>query len=250
MSLQPAKRYEWERIVRRCILGRQTKLVALVLATYASPDGSNVRPGVERLAAVCDMGESTVRRHVTALLAAGLIERVGNGGGPRKLAAVYRLTVPEDLLETVPMLDPDERTPLATVSAVRPVDNHGTPLTQQSGVTPVDNSNSAHSGERCSDENSAHFGTELRSLSRGTPLTLAPNSAHPGERPPTDQGDQTTNHQHTITDMATSPDDAYRIAAEKLARLPDLGTGLIAQAPDGTSLRDAVVWAAGQIRTA
>lgn len=183
-ELQPAGRFEWERIVRRCQIPGPTKLVALVCSTFANPDGSNVRPGEPRLAAVCGMGASTVRRHLARLLELGLLERLANGGGRRgegwARAARYRLTVPSDLLELVELLDPDD----------------GTPLTQASGVDPVDNPYSAHSGERSTADNSAHLGErsrdlddpELRSPGRQLRSLSGGNSAHPGERlPPIDQ---------------------------------------------------------------
>lgn len=112
--LSPIDPYSWTRLVRRARLGSSaTKLVALTLADYASPDGSNVRPGNDRLAAVTELGEKSVRRALEALRALGLIERVfeGSKAGRRGLADVYRLTVPDDLAERVEMLAPDEKTP-------------------------------------------------------------------------------------------------------------------------------------------
>ena len=182
MELQPAKRFEWERIVRRVRLGKSTKLVAMVLASYADTSGGSVRPGEPRLAGACEMGASTVRRHVATLVEMGLLERVSNGGGPGKWAACYRLVVPDDLLWRVPMLGPDEVSPLTQVSGVQPEDLW---------TTPVDSQNSAHLGERSSSPdpgpdspNSAHFRGELRSLSGVTPLTQV-SAHHP--LPPKDQ---------------------------------------------------------------
>lgn len=186
MTLHLAKRFEWERIVRRVVMPAATKLVAFTLAQYGSQNGDAIHPGFERLAAVCGMGHSTVRRHVDALLALGLVERVSNGGGPNKLAARYRLTIPEDLLERVQMLDPDERTPLATVSAVEAFLTDPTPLTRGSGDpdihTPVEAEISARPGERSLESNSAHLEPELRSFRDRTPLTQM--SAHHPYTPP------------------------------------------------------------------
>lgn len=240
-TLHPCKRFEWERIVRRCLIPRATKFVAFTLAQYGSANGEQIRPGIARLAAVCEMGESTVRKHIDALRKLGLVERVSNGGGPNQMAARYRLTVPDDLLERVQLLDPDETTPLATVSAVRPPRG------------PVDNEDSATQGERSSRENSAHSSTELRSFSGVTPLDIGGNSATPGERPPTDQGGIPTNsHQPASPNAAVSPvDDEYNQARSILARLSDLGASLIESAPDTLAeLRDRIVWAAGQVKTA
>lgn len=111
-ELQGCDRFEWERIVRRCLIARDLKFTALVLAGYADQRGRNVRPGAPRLAAVLGVSDATARRWVDGLIRLGLVERTSRGGGPRKRSATYRLTLPSDLLETVPMLAPDERTPL------------------------------------------------------------------------------------------------------------------------------------------
>jgi hypothetical protein len=213
--LQPAMRFEWERVVRRCRIGKTLKLVAYTLAQYGDDDGTNIRPGILRLAAVCgEMGASTLRRYVDQLLALGLIERVANGGGRNRLAAVYRLTIPEDLLDRVELLDTDEVTPPSTVSAVRRgaaraevgnsahsnepskavenrVDKESTagnsaPVTERS--TPVEKPR----GPR----NSAQFENELRSLPGVTPLTQ-------GERPPkTNQTHQPSRSSRNATSPA------------------------------------------------
>lgn len=111
-ELHGADRFDWERAVKRCRIGPDLKLTALILATWADQRGRNVRPGVPRLAAVLECSEITARRRLDRLTRLGLIERVSRGGGPRKRAATYRLTLPSDLLDMLPMLAPDERTPL------------------------------------------------------------------------------------------------------------------------------------------
>jgi DNA-binding MarR family transcriptional regulator len=171
----PDGRFEWERIVRRCRISAQTKLVAFVMAQYGNQQGERIWPGVPKLAAVTGMGESTVRRHLERLVEYGLVERLTNGGGPNRLAASYRLTIPSDLGEHFELLTPEEGTPLAQVSAVPPVDNRDS---RRDGED-----NSAHSGERSSGGNSAHLEQELRSLGEVTPLTSGGNSAHSCEHP-------------------------------------------------------------------
>lgn len=136
-ALQPAKRFDWERIVRRCRIPAQTKFVAYTLAQYGDHNGQGIRPGLERLAAVCEMGERTIKRHLAALIGLGLIERLANGGGRNQRASVYRLTVPEDLLERVDLLNPDEVTQanrVAPVASAQPVDNSGTQATTVASV--------------------------------------------------------------------------------------------------------------------
>ena len=103
-------RYEWERWLRRCILPSSTKLVGFVMATYAARDGSRIFPGVARLAATTGLSERTVRTALGNLRDVGLIERVYPGGrrGVQAYADVHRLAIPADLMDRIPMLDPEE----------------------------------------------------------------------------------------------------------------------------------------------
>jgi hypothetical protein len=118
---EPIGRFEWERILRRIRVSvPSVKLVGFAMATYASADGSNVRPGQRRLAAVLGTSEMTVRRGQSELESTGMLEMVFKGhslgrGQSGGYASEYRLTVPSDLLERVPMLGPEEgndRTPM------------------------------------------------------------------------------------------------------------------------------------------
>lgn len=110
-ELQPAGRFEWERIVRRCLIPKDLKLVAYTLAQFASSGGAHIRPGVPVLAATCRMSTRVAERHLAALRDLGLIMKTANGGGRSKQAAAYRLTIPSDLLERVELLPPSEVTP-------------------------------------------------------------------------------------------------------------------------------------------
>lgn len=107
-----ADRFEWERIVRRIVAPKHVKFLALVLATYADTDGTRVRPGLKRLAAVTGDDERNVRRILRVIREdLGLLEMVSRGGGRGRIekAAVYRLAIPADLLERATLLDPDEQ---------------------------------------------------------------------------------------------------------------------------------------------
>lgn len=114
---EPLGRFEWERLIRRAILKPPSvKLLGLVMATYASRDGTQVRPGQKRLANVMGTSVSTVERGQRALEAYGFIEMTYKGhsagrGRSGGYASEYRLTIPSDLLERIPMLDPDESHP-------------------------------------------------------------------------------------------------------------------------------------------
>lgn len=106
--LKPMDRFEWERIIRRAALPSQVKYLALMAATYGNQDGTSVRPGVERLARVMSVSEPTVKRNLSALRAAGFIERTKQGNRHAKKSDEYRLTVPSDVLDRL-VLDPDEK---------------------------------------------------------------------------------------------------------------------------------------------
>lgn len=137
VELQSCTRFEWERIVRRCMIPFAAKAVGFVLAQYGDAAGRQIRPGTPRLMAVGAMGERTVERHIATLRKLGLITKVRNGGGPNREAAEWRLTVPTDLPGRVEMLTPDEESPATQVAAVpdlQPVDNEESPATQMAAV--------------------------------------------------------------------------------------------------------------------
>jgi hypothetical protein len=174
-------RYEWERWVRRCCLPSSSKLVAFVMATYAARDGSRIFPGVARLAATTGLSERTVRTALGNLRDVGLIERVYPGGrrGQMAFADVHRLAIPADLMDRVPMLNPDEdalpkrqqlpvgkprgEVPNRQMSASQPATDDVQPATDDvptgNGCTPT-TQGSAHRSVQPSTEDSS-FGTEL-----------------------------------------------------------------------------------------
>lgn len=158
VAVMPVPRFEWERIVRRIVLPKHVKLLALVLATYSDPDGTRVRPGNEVLADVTGDSEKNVRRIMAQLRRMCLIEMVTRGGGRggKGRASEYRLTIPSDLLDRMELLSPDDRaedSPDIQVSAQsdsQPVDNSESPDTQMSSQygrdSPNDRTSDAHPG--------------------------------------------------------------------------------------------------------
>lgn len=234
MQLNGADPYAWRRIVRRARLGSSVKLVAYALADYANPDGTRIHPGNERLVAVTELGDKTVRRALSALRDYGLIDRVveGSKAGRRAIADEYRLTFPDDLMDRVPMLPPDEKpgSPV-TVTCDEPVDNAGSPVT----VT----------GHKSPDEP----GTPVNDLR--SPVTDTRNTGH-GDRPPnhapnhlspnqldnnfSDQQPEVEGAPHATaedekTDLESGEEEKdYRAANAILGRLPDLGAEFMTKA--------------------
>lgn len=104
-------RFEWERVIKKCTFKQNsTKLVALLLATYASEDGTSVRPGRERLSTVAGLSAKHVSTQLGKLEDLGLVLKLHNGssyGRRGGLASVYRLTAPSELYQ-IHMDDPSE----------------------------------------------------------------------------------------------------------------------------------------------
>jgi len=154
-QLQPIGRFEWERLIRRAIVPPAVKLLALVLATYADPDGTRVRPGTTALAAVTGGSDRTVRRHLTALRQLGLLQQVSRGGGHggSGITSEYRLTVPLDLLERVRLLGIDDTPPApspATQMAGQPAESPATAVAGQ------DDEPATRPATQMADENDLH----------------------------------------------------------------------------------------------
>ncbi|MDH2425744.1 hypothetical protein [Sphaerisporangium sp. TRM90804] len=113
--------WTWIRILRRVELGfgegkarvgsDTVQHVAAMAVTYGDPDGTHIRPSVARLARVCRKDEKTVRRCLGRLREVGLFIRVfeGSSAGRSGKADEYHLAIPDDLLQRVAMLDPDEK---------------------------------------------------------------------------------------------------------------------------------------------
>jgi predicted transcriptional regulator len=100
-------RYEWERVVRRCVLPAPVKAVAAYLSQYANKNGTRIYPGVARLSAVTGLSERSVRGALAILRDLELITRTRKGSslGRQALADEHKLTRPADLIARVHMLD-------------------------------------------------------------------------------------------------------------------------------------------------
>lgn len=82
------------------------KLCAWTLASFASKEGANVYPSVERLAREMQVSERTVNRAMSWLREAGWITKTKQGNRHEGKTNEYQLTLPADVLEQL-WLDPD-----------------------------------------------------------------------------------------------------------------------------------------------
>jgi hypothetical protein len=198
--------------VRRCKIPIGVKLVGYTLAQYGNAYGTDIRPGFPRLAATCCMGQSTTRRHVDTLLLIGLIVRVSHGGGRARRAATYRLAIPEDIAERVPMLGPDEIEPLPSRSYSAHVLSG-----VADGYSAHPNTDSAHLSERSSDGYSAQSNPLLRSDDASTPLTQV--SAHQGTHQAKEHQGGKSPQVSTSPDAPIANDGEIRVNGELLDEL-------------------------------
>jgi len=113
--------HEWMRVWVRVRAAQSVKLVGAMAAYFADyNDGANIHPGNVVLSAIC--GEMSTRAVINALAQIREWELMwryceGSKQGRRAMSDVYRLTIPKDILDRVPMLDPAYRVPS------QPVDN-------------------------------------------------------------------------------------------------------------------------------
>lgn len=98
----------WHEVLRRAQIGRTTKGVALVLASYANTDGENIFPSIAVLSVAAEVTYKTAKKAVAELIAYGLIEVVARRRGGKGRFDEYRLILAPDLLTRVRVLDPDE----------------------------------------------------------------------------------------------------------------------------------------------
>jgi len=204
-TTRPVGRYEWENVMRRLSSREQISdellLAALLLSTYADPDGTRVRPGEREFAEANRRSKPTARRRVAWLQEHGFVRLVSRGGGTgvHARASEYRLTLPVDLLErfdvrppgvvsrrhmtVVTALTHGERSSsgntahprVSAVPAPSPVDNSGTQLThgERSSLEP---DTELRSNNAVSKRNSAQIDPELRSPMRERPPTTTPTT--------------------------------------------------------------------------
>ncbi|MGV9672465.1 helix-turn-helix domain-containing protein [Gordonia sp. NPDC003504] len=128
---------DWLRSLRGADLTPLQFRVLVILATYANADGSDARPGVDRLIRECQTSRKSIQRSLRQLVEAGHIEVVSAGGG-RGRAAEYRIVLHEMARKGVTSdADSTERASLGTrkgVTGDAPVGPRPGPTTPSSGA--------------------------------------------------------------------------------------------------------------------
>lgn len=113
IHLEPIKKFDWERYIRRAGIQPTTKLVGLVMATYGNGKGEQIHPGDEMLALDCGITRRAVITHRTILEQLGFIKRIGEPRrGPNGRAAEYVLTWPSNFNHLDGSRGPDGGPPL------------------------------------------------------------------------------------------------------------------------------------------
>jgi len=173
--LYRADKGDWERCRYRLLIHVELRDFLGSVAHFADQWGESIHPGVDILAAINHVSGSTVKRYLDFFRTeVPLLELMSRGGGRpptggrRQLASEYRLVIPDDLWDRIPMLSPDYETPA------------GADLTQLTGrlvMSRVKPRNSAHI-VRVGELSSSAEDQKLSSRNLETQLTNAHNSAH------------------------------------------------------------------------
>ncbi len=124
---------EWLPVWTRVITTTPTKAVGYAAAQFADwDDGTEVRPSDELLARICGCSTKSVERAFAFMRDHGLVWRYHKAVRKHD-AAVYRLTVPEDITR-VPMLTPDWKYPPDSESGA----GRWSPPDSESGAYPTE----------------------------------------------------------------------------------------------------------------
>ncbi|WP_431423785.1 hypothetical protein [Actinokineospora sp.] len=177
---------------------------ALILATFADPDGTRVRPGIPSLRAITGKSPRTVQDRLTDLherLGFLILVRRGGGRGGSGRVNEYRLAIPADLLERVGLIGIDEQSP-ATAVAAQSAEPLATATAAQSQAHPVDKPLSPATAT--ADENDFHRQPDDNS----DRLTGNPAPIDRQQLLPTTRTGPTTKRDHSGCSDPTQPPEA------------------------------------------
>lgn len=133
----------WRSALRDAVeLPIATRGVLYVLGQWMNSDGSNAYPRRHRLAASCQLSESSVDRHLGKAVAAGYLHRTS--GGHKGHVATYAATIPAyrwdddtaKLVQPLPVQIPQRAAPVTRNGAIAPHSRpHSASLVQSKGRT-------------------------------------------------------------------------------------------------------------------
>lgn len=104
---------QWNSLVRRARIGRDSKVAALTVSSYANADGSGIILSVARFAIDLEVSYSTARRYLRWLREVGLLDMVRAGNRRKGTASEYRLILGPDVMEHIEVLTPSRQKALA-----------------------------------------------------------------------------------------------------------------------------------------
>jgi hypothetical protein len=170
---------QWEKALLRDQAGLRLPAIAVAMAaaSYASPDGSNVKPKQETLAEGLGVDRDTVGKWVRVIERAGWLvctKRGSKYGG----SSEYRLSIP-----SVPAIArTDSSSDQLSVPAVARTDSESTPAIARTEVT----STRAIAGVSTSDRSSQHVRSEVSVPANARTTNTSTNT---GTNTPTNTGD-------------------------------------------------------------
>lgn len=104
---------QWNALVRRARIGRDYKVAALTVSSYADADGRDIRLSVARYAVDLEVSYSTARRYLRWLRDVGLLEMTRAGSRRKQTVSEYRLILGPNVLEDLNVLNPAQHKALA-----------------------------------------------------------------------------------------------------------------------------------------
>lgn len=117
-GFRAVKPNEWLPVWDRVIATTPTKAVGYAVARFAGwADGAEIRPGNIILARICGCSDKSVRTGLGTMREWGLLWRYHKGMRQGD-ADIYRLTIPDDALARIPLLDLDWELPAPLTAAV------------------------------------------------------------------------------------------------------------------------------------
>jgi len=160
-------RADWMHLIARMKIKASRQRVADILASFASEDGSDVRPSLQTVGDMCGgLHENSVSTHVKALVALGMLV-VKEPGGGRSKPTVYRLTRPADLSALPLWLDPEMKRIPVEAAELRA----GTPTPTQG------NESSSNTDSHAAESSNTYSPQFTKGVSAETPTPTVPFTA-------------------------------------------------------------------------